>query len=81
MHLTALLIADNVAVTYHQSMHYHGAYLLQYIIAFALKVHVGIKFQLKHIIESRSELLASLQKMAEPSETEDVTSQTDIELF
>lgn len=40
-----------------------------------------IKFQLKHIIESRSELLASLQKMAEPSETEDVTSQTDIELF
>jgi predicted chitinase len=40
-----------------------------------------IKYQLKHIIESRSSLLASLQKMAEPSDTEDVTSQTDIELF
>ena len=40
-----------------------------------------IKYQLKHIIEARSDLLASLQKMAEPSHTEDVTSQTDIELF
>ncbi len=41
----------------------------------------AIKFQLLHIIESRSELLGHLQKMAEPSHTEDVTSQTDIELF
>jgi hypothetical protein len=40
-----------------------------------------IKHQLNHIIESRSELLVNLQKMAEPSHTEDITSQTDIELF
>ncbi|MGX1113838.1 CheY-like chemotaxis protein [Pseudoalteromonas sp. MBR-15] len=40
-----------------------------------------IKYQLKHIIESRNELLENLQKIAEPRHTEDVTSQTDIELF
>jgi CheY-like chemotaxis protein len=40
-----------------------------------------IKYQLKHIIESRNELLENLQKIAKPRHTEDVTSQTDIELF
>jgi len=40
-----------------------------------------IKYQLNHIIESRNELILSLSKIAEPEHTEDITSQTDIELF
>lgn len=40
-----------------------------------------IKHQLNHIIDSRSELLDSLSKIATPEHTQDVTSQTDIELF
>ena len=40
-----------------------------------------IKHQLNHIIESRSELIDSLSKIATPEHTQDVTSQTDIELF
>ena len=40
-----------------------------------------IRYQLAHIIESRNELLDSLNKIAKPEHTQDVTSQTDIELF
>eukprot|EP00487_Bulimina_marginata_P006154 TRINITY_DN25364_c0_g1_i1.p1 TRINITY_DN25364_c0_g1~~TRINITY_DN25364_c0_g1_i1.p1 ORF type:complete len:126 (-),score=17.25 TRINITY_DN25364_c0_g1_i1:89-466(-) len=40
-----------------------------------------IKYQLNHIIESRNELIISLSKIAEPEHTNDITSQTDIELF
>ncbi|MEH6396308.1 response regulator [Pseudoalteromonas sp.] len=40
-----------------------------------------IKHQLNHIIDSRSELIDSLSKIASPEHTQDVTSQTDIELF
>ena len=40
-----------------------------------------IKYQLNHIIESRNELVVSLSKIANPEHTQEVTSQTDIELF
>lgn len=40
-----------------------------------------IKHQLNHIIDSRNELIDSLSKIASPEHTQDVTSQTDIELF
>ncbi|MCQ8879137.1 response regulator [Pseudoalteromonas shioyasakiensis] len=40
-----------------------------------------IKYQLNHIIESRNELVASLSRIANSEYTEEITSQTDIELF
>jgi hypothetical protein len=40
-----------------------------------------IKHQLNHIIESRSELIESLSNTAASEHSQDVTSQTDIELF
>lgn len=40
-----------------------------------------VKYQLNHIIDSRTELIDSLSKIATPEFTDNITSQTDIELF